>query len=403
MNVDTMRRVDRYVGVPLCFFAASIKKLFSIRREQKPRNVLFIELSEMGSTILADPAMTKLRHALGVNLYFAIFQRNRPSLELLGTIPPENIFPMRDSGLLAVVLDALRFFAWTRRNRIDTVIDLELFSRFTALLAGFSGATTTVGFHAFYNEGLYRGDFLTHKVAYNPHLHISKNFIALVNALLSEKVEVPYSKTVVYDEETAIRKVTVNEQAKMLMLGKIEELFPGFDAERHRIVLFNTNASDLVPLRRWPREHFIGLAQAILERYPQVLILLTGDAPERQEKEIIVKAVNSGRCLNFAGQTSIPELPALYSVSSFMLTNDSGPAHFASITEMPVFVLFGPETPKTYGPLGAMTPIYSGLACSPCVSAANHRKSPCKDNVCLQIITPGKVFDILKPSLDTLR
>ena len=44
------------------------------------------------------------------------------------------------------------------RNGIDTVIDLELFSRFTALLTGLSGADRRVGFHRFHNEGLYRGE-----------------------------------------------------------------------------------------------------------------------------------------------------------------------------------------------------------------------------------------------------
>jgi ADP-heptose:LPS heptosyltransferase len=83
-----------------------------------------------------------------------------------------------------------------------------------------------------------------------------------------------------------------------------------------------------------------------------------------------------------------------------MLTNDSGPAHFASVTPLPVFVFFGPETPAIYGPLGNMTPIYAGLACSPCVSAMNHRKSPCSDNVCLQIIPPEQVFESIRLHLE---
>lgn len=410
MNVNSMRRLDRYAGVPLCFLGTCLKKLaalFSPRGRSRsgapPRNVLFIELSEMGSAVLADPAMQKLKRALHANLFFAIFRKNSPSLELLDTVPRENTFRMRDSGIPAVVLDTARFLVWTRRNRIDTVIDLELFSRFTALLTGFSGASNTVGFHAFFNEGLYRGDFLTHKVAYNPHLHIAKNFLALVNALLSGGMEVPFSKTAIADAETEIRKAAVDEEARSAMRRKIKESFPAFDAERNAIVLFNTNASNLVPLRRWPREHFIRLARLVLERYPRVLLLLTGDASERPEKEAILRAVGDGRCIDFAGRTSIQELPALYSVSAFMLTNDSGPAHFASVTDMPVFVLFGPETPKAYGPLGDMTPIYSSLACSPCVSAANHRKSPCNDNLCLRGITPEEVFQILTPSLDGLK
>jgi len=95
-------------------------------------------------------------------------------------------------------------------------------------------------------------------------------------------------------------------------------------------------------------------------------------------------------------------LPSLYSISICMITNDSGPAHFASITEMPTFVLFGPETPKLYGPLGQTTPIYAGLGCSPCVAATNHRQTPCIDNVCLKVIDPEQVYDLVKPTLQNL-
>ena len=403
MNVDTMRKLDYYIGVPLCFFGTAVRKLFRLfaraRQGGLPKNILLIELSEMGSVVLSDPAMMKLKRRLNANLHFAIFRKNSPSLELLNTVPRENVFLMADSGLFEIASGAIRFLFWTRKKRIDTVIDLELFSRITALLTGFSGASRTVGFHAFYNEGLYRGDFLTHKVAYNPHQHISKNFLAMANALLSDKVELPYSKTVIPDEELFLRKMSVAEEARKAMLDKVRGSCPEFDEGRHKIILFNTNASDLVPLRRWPEEHYIRLARMILEIYPQIVILLTGSEAERTGKKIITEAVNSWRCVNFAGVTSFADLPALYSVSSFMLTNDSGPAHFASVTDMPVFVLFGPETPAIYGPLGSMTPIYAGMACSPCVSAANHRKSVCNDNVCLQVITPEQVYEVLKPRL----
>jgi ADP-heptose:LPS heptosyltransferase len=85
-----------------------------------------------------------------------------------------------------------------------------------------------------------------------------------------------------------------------------------------------------------------------------------------------------------------------------MVTNDSGPPHFAAITDMPSFVIFGPETPALYGSLGKTTPIYAGLACSPCVSAANHRKTACKDNVCLQVIKPLQVFEAIGSDLEKI-
>ena len=94
MKVDTMRRIDYYIGVPLCFLGSvfhKILKLFIGHRKTPPQNVLFIELSEMGSAILVDPAMRKLQKETGANLHFAIFKKNKPSLDLLDTVPQENI------------------------------------------------------------------------------------------------------------------------------------------------------------------------------------------------------------------------------------------------------------------------------------------------------------------------
>jgi hypothetical protein len=138
----------------------------------------------VGSTILAESAMRKARDRLGAELFFVIFRHNVGSLDLVGTISPANIFTIRDTSLFHLAWDSLAFLIWTRRKGIDTVVDLELFSRFTALLVGLSGASRRVGFYRFHNEGLYRGEMLTHRVAYNPHIHVAKNFVALVGCTL---------------------------------------------------------------------------------------------------------------------------------------------------------------------------------------------------------------------------
>ncbi len=405
MKVDTMRRIDYYVGVPLCFLGSLSQKVATllIRRGKKaPRNVLFIELSEMGSAILVDPAMRKLQKEAGANIYFAIFKKNKPSLDLLGTVPGENIYTIREDSFSGFVLDTLKFFYWTRKKKIDVVIDLELFSRFTALLTGFSGAFYKVGFHAYFNEGLYRGDFLSHKVVYNPHIHIAKNFIALVNALLSPKEEVPYSKTIVKNEEIHIAKVKFSDAEKKIIRDIIHNCFDKFDPDEHKIILINPNASELLIQRRWPQANYAELIKMILDNCSRAIVLITGDPREREEAQQLKEQVQDERCINFAGKVTFVQLPLLYSLSEFMVTNDSGPPHFAAITDMPSFVIFGPETPALYGSLGKTTPIYAALACSPCVSAANHRKTACKDNVCLQVIKPMQVFEAIRPELEKI-
>ena len=69
------------------------------------------------------------------------------------------------------------------------------FFSFHGVIDFLSGAHNRVGFYAYHHEGLYRGELLTHKVSYNPHMHIAKNFIALVAALLSQTRKYPMPKS----------------------------------------------------------------------------------------------------------------------------------------------------------------------------------------------------------------
>jgi ADP-heptose:LPS heptosyltransferase len=402
MNIDRMRAIDRWVGIPLCFLLTLLIRPFAAvaGTRKPPKRILFIELSEMGSTILADPAMRKARAVFSADLFFVIFDTNAASLDLLGTVPRDNIRTIRAGSLWTLAIDTLGFLLWTRRRGIDAVVDLELFSRFTALLTGLSGAAHRVGFHRFYNEGLYRGHLLTHRVAYNPHIHIAKNFVALINALAAAAPERPYSKTVVTDDEITLPRLVAGGREAQAISAGVAAAFPPFEPERHRLVLFNPNASDMLPQRRWPAEHFATLARRVLERWEDVVILITGAPEEAADAEALRIRVGHARIINFAGRSTLADLPLLYSIADLMVSNDSGPAHFAAVTDMPTIVLFGPETPALYGPLGRSCAITAGLACSPCVSAANHRRTACADPVCMAAIPPERVLAAAADILD---
>ena len=405
MNVDMMRKVDYYVGIPLAFIGTVLDKTLNIFRSKDsitPKNVLLIELSEMGSAIIVDPAMRKLKANIEGELFFVIFSKNKISLDLLKTVKSENVYMLDESSIGSLIISAIKFIFWCRKMKIDSSIDLELFSRVTALLTFVSGAKNRVGFHAFHNEGLYRGNFLTKKVAYNPHQHIAKSFVALVDALLNPNQEIPYTKRIIPDSEIQIAKAVIDSADQKEVLSIIASKYAGFDAAINPVILVNSNASDLLPQRRWDRKNYCEVIKKILAYNDKAIILLTGAPAEFDGAQILADCVNDKRCINFSGGVKFLQLPTLYSLSAFMLTNDSGPAHFASITDMHTFVIFGPETPALYGSLGPTTPIFAGMACSPCVSAANHRKTPCSDNQCIQVITPDWVFNTLKFKLDAL-
>lgn len=403
MNVDLMRKIDYYLGIPLSFVGSGVIKIVDLVRGNKkvtPKKILFVELSEMGSTIIADPAMKRAQKHFDAELFFVIFSKNKPSLDLLGTIPEKNIFKLREDSLFTLIGDAIKFLFWCRKNKIDTAIDLELFSRVSALLTGFSFARNRVGYHNFHGEGLYRGHMLTHKVSYNPHMHIAKNFIALIYALEVAEDEIPYAKVKITDDDIRLDQVSFNTEQQTPVLDKINALYPDFVPGKQRLVLINPNASELLPQRRWPKDRFENLMQRLLNQHQDILILITGAPGEFDEAEALRLQLNHPRCINFAGQLKLQQMPILYCMSELMVTNDSGPGHFSSITPLKTFVLFGPETPKLYGSLGNSTPIFAGLACSPCVSAANHRKTPCTDPVCMRAISVDEVEQAVNAHLN---
>jgi ADP-heptose:LPS heptosyltransferase len=409
ISVNTMRAIDHWVGVPLCALMSPVVAIMDLvkgmltRGPQAPKKILFIELSEMGSAILVDPAMRNAQ-ARGAELFFLIFKSNQASLTLLNTVKPENIFTIDASSLRTLLVDTIAFLIKARMRGIDTVIDLELFSRFTALLTGLCGARRRVGYHIFHGEGLWRGTMLTRKVHYNPHIHITKNFFSLIHAAFATEIEVPFSKIQIRDDEIQLAQAVIDPAVRNAVLERIESLARNANVPyrygQQRLILINPNASDLLPQRRWSQQRFSELIRAVHARGPADLILITGSPAEFDYVEKVRHVAEVKTAINFAGQVKFAELPALYTLSDVMVTNDSGPGHFSAVTALRTVVLFGPETPMLYGSIGNSIAITANLACSPCVSAANHRKTPCQNNVCMQAITVADVLAKVEVQLD---
>ncbi len=153
------------------------------------------------------------------------------------------------------------------------------------------------------------------------------------------------------------------------------------------IVLLNANCSDLLPLRRWDEDNFVALAGRLLDSDPDLRIAFTGAPDEAPPIDKLVARIDSPRCVSLAGRTTLRELLVVYGLSELLITNDSGPAHFATLTGIDVLCLFGPETPELFGSLSPRSHVlWANTACSPCVSAYNNRVSRCSDNICMQRI-----------------
>jgi len=149
----------------------------------------------------------------------------------------------------------------------------------------------------------------------------------------------------------------------------------------------------ILPIRAWPHGHYRALCQALVGDGLAVGII--GLKSDREQAQRLVAECASPRCVDLTGYTqSIRELLLLLQRTALLVTNDGGPGQFAALTPAPCIVLFGPETPLLYGPLSSNAHcFFTRMSCSPCLTAYNHRNSPCDgDNRCLHEIIPAAVL-----------
>ncbi len=397
MNVAKMRFVDRWLGTPFCFLLTVLAKLFGRRRPLSPapaRRLLFVKLAEQGSTVLAQGALQAAIRRFGRdNVFFLLFAENRSILDLLDLVPPQNIIAIDARNLWRAVVSSLAAIRQLRRLGIDAAVDLEFFARSSAALCYLSGARWRAGYHSFGGEGPYRGNLMTHRLSFNPYLHTSQTFQVLVEALDQPAGNLPTFAL----EPPPVAASLVQFQPTGAELAEVQGILGnqlGSENGPLRLILLNANASDLMPLRRWDSSRYVELALKLLARYPDVSIVFTGAPAEAAAAEDLVRQVDSPRCLSMAGKTTLRQLLVLCCLAEVLVTNDSGPAHFAALTPVDVVVLFGPETPRLFAAVSPRThPLWAGLVCSPCLNAFNNRNSPCTNNVCLQRLTVDHVFD----------
>ena len=399
MRTTTIRALDYWLGVPACAVLTAVRAVTSrTPTARKPQRLLFLKFIEQGATVLAQDAIARATRAVGRDhIFFCVFESNRAIIDVIGTVPAANVITIRDKALTTFVIDFLKAAMTVRRHRIDTVIDMEFFSRASAIFAFLTGAATRVGLHRFTGELPYRGNLMTHRVQYLPQLHISAQYSILVEAASHDPRDEPMLKVPLErlraDAMPALPAFTPSGAELDGMRARVGAGSP--------IVVLNPNASDLLPLRKWETARFGELASRILAAYPAARIVLTGAPSERGAAEALCRSLNSPQVISMAGQTNLRELLTLYTAADVLVTNDSGPGHFASLTPVHAIVLFGPETPRLFGPLApATTVIWKELACSPCVSVFNHRLSPCRNNVCMQAITVDEVFAAVQLALN---
>lgn len=390
LSVDRQRWFDRVVGQPICWLLTQLHRLrLPAAPPREVRRILVVLLSEMGALVLTRPMFERLAERYPeARVYVLCSEQNRAALDLLDLIPAEQVFVVRTKALRSLLADSVRAIRQIRALAMDVVIDLELFARVSAIYAGLSGAPVRVGFHRHTQEGLYRGNFLTHPVPYNPYQHVAEQFVTLAEAIGSTSV--PLVKRL--PSVAPLRLPPLSLRPGELDAAR-RRLFEHHPEAAGKAIVFLCPGAGLLPIRAWPVASYVRVAQDLVARGFAVAIV--GLPEDKPLARTIQGACSVPGCLDLTGYTaSVRDVTVLLHLGALLITTDGGTGHFAALTPIPAVVLYGPETPLLYGPLSDRTvTLFKGLSCSPCLTAYNHRRSPCDgDNQCVKTITPEEVL-----------
>jgi len=407
-KIEIVRNIDKSLGTIICWLLSicyAIER--AIKREKapsSPKKILLLKPAEMGTSVLAYPAIEELKGIFkDTELYFLTFKENVEIIRLLDIIPQENIFSIRMDSGANFVKDTLLVILAMRKIGIDTTVDMEFFSRYTAILSYLIGAKQRVGLDRFNAEGLYRGNFLTHKVNYNPYLHVGQTFLALIYALKYPAGKITITERLFIDKESLPKLKSTNKE-KINIWNKLKDLNPELKEKIQgeiKLIIFPPKTGEWLPFKEWPIEYFAQLGKQLVSGDESVYVVIVGTPSSSTCAKELISLIGNKRCIDLTGKTTLKELIDLYNISSVLVTVDSGPAHFAALTDIKTISIFGPETPQVFGPLSEnCISLVPEVSCHPCFSVFNNRTINCEDDQkiksCVLSTKPEKVYKIIK-------
>ncbi|MDX2147055.1 MAG: glycosyltransferase family 9 protein [Planctomycetota bacterium] len=315
---------------------------------QRPRRLLVVMPSWLGDAVMATPTLRRLREGLPGAFIGALC---RPGVEVVleGTGLVDEVHVERGGGMMGPKHAAAKI----RPRLYDTALLLtNSFS--TALAVRMGGVPRRIGY-----DRDARGLLLTHAMppVRDPAIRSRYAPVSAVDSYWS------LSAWALEPGRRASELEPARVGATLLPAGTCMELgLTPRDVEGAERVLSHAAAGDggLAPLailnpggnnpaKRWPAERFAKVG-AMLVRERGMVVAVNGSPGEVEITRSIVGAIESvigsgdgARVLDLPSiGINVGTLKALVARAAIMVTNDTGPRHFAAALGTPLVSIFGP-------------------------------------------------------------
>lgn len=129
--------------------------------------------------------------------------------------------------------------------------------------------------------------------------------------------------------------------------------------------------------RRWPVNRFIEIGKWLQEEYEAHILVLAGKS-ELRLGSLIEKGLKKDRTINLTGKTTLREMASVLRSCKLFIGNDSGPMHVAAAVGVPVVGLFSSGEYERFIPWGTDHEVIRlGLSCNPCSENCKFAEARC--------------------------
>jgi len=167
-----------------------------------------------------------------------------------------------------------------------------------------------------------------------------------------------------------------------------EDILKRIGVDENRMTIAMVPGAAYGSSKCWKPEYFAQVADHLIEKYTCNVLIVPGPEEIDIAREIAARMQNKP-CVLADPIVPLDILMAVIQCSSLVITNDTGPRHFAVAFNKPVVVIMGPTDPRyTNLNLEKTIVLRENLDCSPC-----HLKVCPRDHCCMTAITPDRVIE----------
>jgi heptosyltransferase-2 len=171
------------------------------------------------------------------------------------------------------------------------------------------------------------------------------------------------------------------------ILKRAESLFEKYGIRKNDLVIGLNPGASFGASKCWPPEHFAELAEVCEKELGAKILLLSGPGEEPIAQAVLKKS-RAGIINTHDDKVDLELLKPVVQRCNLLITNDTGPRHYAVALGIPVVVIMGPTNPHyTATNLDRTTVIRKEMDCSPC-----HKKVCPREHQCMTEITAAEVF-----------